>query len=55
MKAHVSRDVVSGLFTASLLGGEFANCYGQGRTVDGAMASLRVRVNQLRKLRAAKP
>lgn len=49
MKAHVYFCIRTNLYYADLLGGEFANCYGQGKSVDGAMVSLRIRVNQLRK------
>lgn len=46
----LSADVFTGLHTATLLGGEFANCHGQGTTAEGAIASLKIRVNQLRRL-----
>ncbi len=48
MKANISYDVFTGLYYALLLGGEFSNCYGQGKTTDDAMSSLKIRVNQLR-------
>lgn len=46
----VSADVFTGTHTAILLGGEFANCHGQGRTPEEAEQSLKIRVNQLRRL-----
>lgn len=48
LRAHVSFDHARGLFVATLLGGEFANAYGQGKSADDAMISLRLRVLQLR-------
>lgn len=48
MKAHIHHCVFINLYYATLLGGEFANCYGQGNTVDGALISLKIRVYQLR-------
>ena len=49
MKYSIYRDVFTGLYYTILLGGEFSNCYGQGSTEDGAVASLKIRVNQLRR------
>ena len=49
MKAHIYFCIRTNLYYANLLGGEFANCYGQGESVDSAMISLRIRVNQLRR------
>jgi hypothetical protein len=37
-----------GLYISTLLGGEFSNCHGQGRTPEEAYTSLKIRVNQLR-------
>lgn len=48
LKYHLSHDVFTGLYYATLLGGEFSNCYGQGKTEDEAVSSLKLRVNQLR-------
>ena len=48
MKYSIFRDVFTGLYYSTLLGGEFSNCHGQGSTIDGAIASLKIRVNQLR-------
>jgi hypothetical protein len=45
----VYRDVFTGLWHSILLGGEFANCHGQGRTEDEAFRSLKIRVYQLRR------
>jgi hypothetical protein len=36
------------LYVAELLGGEFANCYGQGSNPESAISSLKIRVHQLR-------
>ena len=50
LKYHISRDVLmGGTYTALLLGGEFANCYGQGGTEDEAVRGLKIRVYQLRR------
>jgi hypothetical protein len=49
MKYHLSKDLFSGLYITTLLGGEFANCHGQGLTPNEAVISLKIRVNQLRK------
>ena len=48
MKYSIYRDVFTGLYYATLLGGEFSNCYGQGSTEKDSVASLKIRVNQLR-------
>lgn len=45
---RIDRDVFTGLYTATLLGGEFPNCYGQGETEKNAVMSLKLRVIQLR-------
>ena len=45
------RDVFTRLYYTTLLGGEFGNCHGQGNTPEGAVMSLRIRVNQLRNKR----
>lgn len=49
IKFSVSADVFTGKHSAILLGGEFANCHGQGNTPEEAEASLKMRVNQLRR------
>jgi len=45
----VYRDVFTNTFYTTLLGGEFANCHGQGRTEDEAVRGLKMRIYQLRK------
>jgi len=42
------RDVFTGLTYATLLRGEFNNCYGQGNTDEEALRSLRFTVNYWR-------
>jgi len=49
MRYSIWRDVFTGLYYTTLLGGEFANCHGQGSTADEAVISLKIRVNQLRR------
>lgn len=39
------------MYVATLLGGEFANCHGQGKTENDAVASLKITVNISRKNR----
>lgn len=48
MDYSIHQDVFTGLYYSTLLGGEFANCHGQGSTPDGAVKSLKIRVIQLR-------
>lgn len=48
MRYSIFRDVFTGLYYSTLLGGEFSNCHGQGSTIDGAVQSLKIRVSQLR-------
>lgn len=48
MQAHILYDPFTNLYTATLLGGEFNNCYGQGATPKLARVSLAIRVGQLR-------
>lgn len=48
IKYHLSRDIFKRLYDATLLGGEFANIYGQGKTEEDAVESLKLRVIQLR-------
>jgi hypothetical protein len=48
MKAHIQYNPWTGLYYATLLGGEFANCHGQGTTPERAMVSLKLTVNALR-------
>lgn len=54
MDAHIHYDMFTGLYYATLLGGEFANCHGQGPTPKEAMISLKLTVLVLRKNRNAK-
>lgn len=49
LKYDLFRDVFTQLYYATLLGGEFANCYGQGLTEQDAVKSLKIRLIQLRK------
>jgi len=49
MKYSYYQDVFTGLYYTTLLGGEFSNCHGQGSTLDSAVMSLKIRVNQLRR------
>ena len=48
MKYSIWHNVFTSLYYTTLLGGEFANCHGQGRTPNEAIVSLKIRVNQLR-------
>lgn len=49
MKYHIDYNIFTGLHYATLLGGDFDNCYGQGRTPEDAVDSLKIRMNQLRR------
>jgi hypothetical protein len=51
MKYHAHYDVFSRLYRLTLLGGEFANCHGQGPTIEQAEISLKMVVNVLQKQR----
>jgi hypothetical protein len=48
MKYSLYHDVFTNMFYTTLLGGEFSNCHGLGSTPEGAVSSLKLRVNQLR-------
>ena len=48
IKYHLGYDVFTGLYSANLLGGEFNNVYGQGKTQEDAVSSLKLRLIQLR-------
>ena len=48
IKAHISFNVFTNLYDATLLGGEFDNCHGQGSTPEGAMISLKLTVRARR-------
>lgn len=50
MKAHIQYSFWTGLYHATLLGGEFANCHGQGPTPDQAIISLKLTVRAMRRL-----
>ena len=50
-KYNLGYDAFSQLYTATLLGGEFDNTYGQGKTVEDAAESLKLRLIQLRNKR----
>ena len=50
MRYSIHRDVFTGLYHSLLLGGEYANCHGQGATREMAYISLKIRVNQLRNI-----
>ena len=54
IKYHLSRDIFNGLYDAVLLGGEFDNTYGHGKTEKDAVESLKLRVIQLRNKRDGK-
>lgn len=41
------RDVFTGLFYTTLLGGVYSNCHGWGSTKETAVTSLKIRINQL--------
>jgi len=45
----VYRDVFTNKYYTTLLGGEFSNCHGQGRTEDEAVRGLKMRIYQLRR------
>lgn len=49
MKVHIQYSPWLNLYVATLLGGEFDNCHGQGPTPEMAMISLRLTVKTLRK------
>jgi hypothetical protein len=49
MKAHVQYSPWINLYVATLLGGEFDNCHGQGKTPEDAIISLKILVNLKRK------
>ena len=48
MKYSIFFDIFKGMYYSTLLGGEFSNCHGQELTENGAVISLKIRVNQLR-------
>ena len=54
MKAHVCWSSSTNLYHATLLGGEFDNCHGQGPTKEMAMISLRLTVRARRRSKVGK-
>jgi hypothetical protein len=48
LRYRISASVFTGLYYATLLGGEFSNCHGQGATEEEAIMSLKIRIYQLR-------
>lgn len=50
MKSHIQFCFWTGLYHATLLGGEFANCHGQGPTPEQAFISLKLTVRARRRL-----
>lgn len=48
MNCDICYNFFTRLYYATLLGGEFANCYGQGSTPKDATISLKIRMIQLR-------
>lgn len=51
MKAHIQYSPWINLYVATLLGGEFDNCHGQGPTPDMAMISLKLTVYAKRRMK----
>ena len=49
MKSHILYNPWTNLYDATLLGGEFDNCHGQGPTPEQAEISLKLTVNARRK------
>lgn len=50
MNYSIWYNVFTNLYYTTLLGGEYSNCHGKGNTPDEAVVSLKMRVNQLRRL-----
>ena len=48
MKCSIGYNFFTGLYDSTLLGGEFSNCHGQGKTPQDSIDSLKLRVIQLR-------
>ena len=55
MNAHIHKSLWTGLYHATLLGGEFANCHGQGPTPEMAKISLKLTDRVRRKWRDQAP
>ena len=51
MNYHIYKNVFTGLYHTTLLGDKFSNYHGQGPTVEDAVTSLKIRVNQLKWLK----
>ena len=49
MEYSIFNDYRTGLFHATLLGGEFGNCHGQGTTPEEALVSLKLTIRVRRK------
>lgn len=49
IKANIVYDAVNAVYGATLLGGEFSNCDGCGKTPEQALMVLKIRVHQLRR------
>lgn len=47
-KYSIGYDVFRNVYSATLLGGEFSNVYGEGKTEESAVESLKLRLVQLR-------
>lgn len=45
LKAAIHYNPFDNMFHATLLGGMFSNCHGQGPTIDQALVSLKLTVN----------
>lgn len=52
VRAHICYCLWTNLYVATLLGGEFDNCHGQGPTPEEAMLSLQLTVRVRRKIKA---
>lgn len=51
LEYHICRSYWTGLYYATLLGGEFDNCHGQGKTPEEAVLSLKLTVAARRRRR----
>jgi len=47
--ARIDKDLYTGLYISTLLGGKFDNCHGQGRTPEQALISFKLAVRIRRK------
>ena len=55
MKFHIYKSLWTGLYHTTLLGGEFANCHGQGETPEWAIISLKLTVAAIRRQGISRP